>query len=69
MTYVDLNPVRAGIQQDLVDNDFTSVQQRLYDCVKHKRVKAAAERSLKNNINRQCKIRSELKLQKLPEAP
>lgn len=29
MTYVDLNPVRAGMATDLVDSDHTSVQQRL----------------------------------------
>ena len=69
MTYVDLNPVRAGMQQDLVDSDFTSIQQRLYDYVKHKPVRSATEKSLTNNIAHQRKIRSELKLGKLPEAP
>jgi len=68
MAYVDLNPIRAGMQQDLVDSDFTSIQQRLYDSVKHKPVKAGAEKSLKDNINRQRKIRSDLKLNTLPEA-
>ena len=34
MAYVDLNPVRAGIVNDLVTSDFTSVQQRLYDFAK-----------------------------------
>jgi putative transposase len=29
MAYVDLNPVRAGISADLLDSDFTSIQQRL----------------------------------------
>ena len=29
MTYVDLNPVRAGIASDLFDSDFTSMQDRL----------------------------------------
>ena len=31
MAYVDLNPVRAGLAESLVDSDFTSVQQRLFD--------------------------------------
>jgi hypothetical protein len=32
MVYVDLNPVRAGIADDVGDSDFTSVQRRLaYD--------------------------------------
>ena len=29
MVYVDLNPVRAGIADDLEDSDYTSVQHRL----------------------------------------
>src|SRR6056300_1235779 len=31
MTYVDLNPVRAGIEGTLYESDFTSIQQRLYE--------------------------------------
>ncbi len=33
MAYVDLNPVRAGIADDLIDSDFTSIQQRIIDFV------------------------------------
>ena len=51
-----------------MDSDFTSIQQRLYDSVKHKPVKVGIEKTLGNNIVRQRKIRSELKLDKLPEA-
>jgi hypothetical protein len=29
MTYVDLNPIRAGLADELVDSDYTTVQQRL----------------------------------------
>lgn len=29
MAYVDLNPVRAGIASDLLESDFTSIQERL----------------------------------------
>ena len=36
MAYVDLNPVRAGIAQDLTDSNFTSIQQRLFDYAKYK---------------------------------
>ena len=32
MAYVDLNPVRAAITDDLISSDFTSIQQRLFDC-------------------------------------
>ena len=69
MAYVDLNPIRAGMQNDLVDSDFTSIQQRLYEYVKHKSVNTGAEKQLSANIIRQRKIRSELKLDKLSEAP
>lgn len=31
MMYVDLNPVRAGVVDNLSDSDFTSIQQRLRD--------------------------------------
>lgn len=39
MAYVDLNPVRAGMEDDLFDSDFTSIQARLYDYVKYKPLK------------------------------
>jgi hypothetical protein len=29
MAYVDLNPIRAGVAQELEDSDFTSIQRRL----------------------------------------
>jgi REP element-mobilizing transposase RayT len=31
MTYVDLNPVRAGIASNLQDSDFTSIQDRIHE--------------------------------------
>ncbi len=34
MAYVDLNPVRAGIANSLMDSDFTSIQQRLFEVAK-----------------------------------
>jgi REP element-mobilizing transposase RayT len=33
MTYVDLNPIRAGITQSLGESDFTSVQQRIRQAI------------------------------------
>ena len=37
MTYVDLNPIRAGIAATLIDSDFTSVQQRLFEIARGRR--------------------------------
>lgn len=31
MVYADINPVRACISEELVDSDFTSIQQRFLD--------------------------------------
>ena len=31
MAYVDLNPIRAGIAEELADSDFTTIQRRLSD--------------------------------------
>ncbi|MCE2028657.1 hypothetical protein [Sessilibacter corallicola] len=48
MAYVDLNPVRAGIADDLIDSDFTSIQQRIFDFVNIKN-KAEKNSKLKQN--------------------
>ena len=37
MAYVDLNPVRAGLATTLVDSDFTSIQQRLFEIARNSR--------------------------------
>ena len=37
MAYVDLNPVRAGMAATLVESDFTSIQQRLFQIARDKR--------------------------------
>lgn len=38
MAYVDLNPVRAQVADDLSSSDYTSIQQRIFDYVKaHKK--------------------------------
>jgi len=43
MTYVDLNPVRAGIAKGLEDSDFTSVQDRVAQLKQHKVAKVSTE--------------------------
>jgi hypothetical protein len=43
MVYVDLNPVRAGIAEDLKDSDYTSIQQRLAHDSNHQEITAVNE--------------------------
>ena len=43
MAYVDLNPIRAAMEADLMEGDFTSIQQRLFDYVKYKNTKSKDE--------------------------
>ena len=43
MVYVDLNPVRAGIADDLGGSDFTSIQHRLTTTVDDARLGAIAK--------------------------
>ena len=66
MAYVDLNPVRAGMEESLSDSDFTSIQQRLYDYAieNNKRNKL-----LKQRVHQQQQIKTELELDHQPEAP
>ncbi|HEY7773599.1 MAG TPA: transposase [Marinagarivorans sp.] len=69
MAYVDLNPVRAGIEIDVVKSDFTSIQQRLFDYIKPKAVKNTSEKTVVKRISKQRQLKAELKLDDLPEAP
>ena len=68
MAYVDLNPVRAAMENDIIDSNFTSIQQRLYDHVKHKKSKTKDEINLVENIQNQKRVKHELDLNTLPEA-
>jgi REP element-mobilizing transposase RayT len=49
MAYVDLNPVRAGIANDLVDSDFTSIQQRIFEFVNTTRIDLKPEKNSNNS--------------------
>ncbi len=54
MAYVDLNPVRAGVANDLIDSDFTSIQQRIFDFVNNKakaEINSTSEKELDNQDN------------------
>jgi hypothetical protein len=69
MTYVDLNPVRAAMAEDLIDSDFTSIHQRLFEFAKRKRNKSDAEIQVVARVKNQETIKLELELNELPEAP
>jgi REP element-mobilizing transposase RayT len=66
MAYVDLNPVRANLADDLVDSDFTSIQQRLFSYTNTK--SKAAVKKLDGRLNYQQRLKADLKLDELPEA-
>jgi hypothetical protein len=68
MTYVDLNPVRAGMEKDLFESDFTSVQQRLYDYSTEKESSAKPEQGLSERVDKQQELKREQSLNGLPEA-
>lgn len=67
MAYVDLNPIRAGMADDLNKSDFTSIQQRLYDYVKNKSNRNKDEQNIVKRVKGQEEIKKELDLG-LPEA-
>src|SRR5690606_8875453 len=69
MAYVDLNPIRAGMEKDLTTSDFTSIQQRLFDYAKESGDKSATEKTLRERAGEQAAIKEELGLADLPEAP
>ncbi len=69
MAYVDLNPVRAAMADDLASSDFTSIQQRIHEfsakqnIVKKTRVNEASKRQ-----KQQQKLEADLELDELPKA-
>ncbi len=69
MAYVDLNPIRAAMETDLMESDFTSIQQRLFDYVKYKNTKSKSEQQLNARVQKQRELKAEMGLDALPEAP
>ncbi len=67
MTYVDLNPVRAGKEESLDTSDFTSIQQPLAEFASKKRYLKNPE--LAERTEKQARLKADLKLDKQPEAP
>jgi REP element-mobilizing transposase RayT len=68
MAYVDLNPVRAGMESTLADSDFTSIQQRLFDYSKYKSEKSLQERQVAKRVAQQRELKTDLGLDTV-EAP
>ncbi|MBX2858701.1 MAG: transposase [Cellvibrionaceae bacterium] len=68
MAYVDLNPLRAGVEDNLMDSDFSSIQQRLYEHSRRKANKSADEKRLIKRVQQQRRIKELLDLKHLPEA-
>ncbi len=68
MTYVDLSPVRAGKEESLDTNDFTSIQQRLAEFASKKR-QLKKHPELAERTEKQARLKADLKLDKQPEAP
>ena len=68
MAYVDLNPVRADMTDDIATSDFTSIQQRLFDYAKYKPVKSETEKVVATRVKSQKALKEELDLGELPEA-
>ena len=71
MAYVDLNPVRAGIENDLFDSDFTSIQQRLFDYALEKQPGTTPhfEENGLNAFKNNRPLKQAQNLDTLPEAP
>ena len=69
MAYVDLNPVRAGMEDDLINSDFTSIQQRLFDLAQQKQRKTQADKQVAQRIRYQQQLQADLDQEELPQAP
>jgi hypothetical protein len=69
MAYVDLNPVGAAMAEDLIDSDFTSIQERLIQYAKDTRQKSAPSKKLAEKSRQKKSLKKQLDLTGLPEKP
>jgi hypothetical protein len=70
MAYVDLNPIRAGIENSLENSDWTSIQERLIEINKtdfSEKADYDLKNTLKDKLKKQTKLKKELGLNKLPQ--
>jgi REP element-mobilizing transposase RayT len=66
MAYVDLNPVRAAMENNLEESDFTSIQTRLHAyAVEH----GQTHKTLSQRIKKQQVLKQQLGLKQQEEAP
>lgn len=65
MAYVDLNPVRAQLADDLSSSDYTSIQQRIFDYVKANKKRDPVVRE---RIAKQQEVAKDLELDDIPKA-
>ena len=68
MTYVDLNPIRATMADNLQESDFTSIQQRLFDYARETQ-QVKHHKELNARIQRQRQLENDLGLHEKPESP
>ena len=72
MAYVDLNPVRAAMADDLLESDFTSIQQRIMDYSSTKAAKQitkSCKATLGEKKSKQQQLKNALNLSEIPEQP
>ncbi len=66
MVYVDLNPIRAGMEDNLFESDFTSIQTRLYEYATENK---KPEKQLTARVKKQEKIKKTLGITEEKQSP
>jgi hypothetical protein len=69
MTYVDLNPIRAGMAETLEENDFTAIQQRLAEYAQSPCRDKVAQKRLNERLHKQQQLAEDLNATDWPQAP